>query len=111
MRVRGRNVLVARRSAFTLIELLVVMAILAVLAGLVLAGIDAARKAAQKAECQSNLRQLGLAIAQYREANGAYPQYRAEYPPITNAYGVNRPRWQWIMASFMGGWAQNPDAI
>jgi prepilin-type N-terminal cleavage/methylation domain-containing protein/prepilin-type processing-associated H-X9-DG protein len=110
MSVRGRTPLAARRG-FTLIELLVVIAIIAVLAGLVLAGIDSARKAAQKAQCQSNLRQLGLAIVQYREANGAYPQYRAEYPPITNAYGVNRPRWQWIMASQLGGWAQNPDAI
>src|SRR5262249_32935929 len=55
--------------------------------------------------------QLGLAVIQYRDQNSSYPQYRAEYPPMTNAYGVNRPRWQWIMASFMGGWAQNPDAI
>jgi prepilin-type N-terminal cleavage/methylation domain-containing protein/prepilin-type processing-associated H-X9-DG protein len=110
MRVCGHNVLAARRG-FTLVELLVVIAIIAVLAGLVLSGVEAARNAARNVQCQSNLRQLGLAIVQYREANGAYPQYRAEYPPITNAYGVYRPRWQWIMASQMGGWAQNPDAI
>ncbi len=42
---------------------------------------------------------------------GAYPQYRSEYPPTTNQYGVVRPRWQWIMAAQLGGWAQNPEAI
>jgi prepilin-type processing-associated H-X9-DG protein len=67
--------------------------------------------AASTAQCQSNLRQLGLAITQYRDTNGYYPAYRAEYPAITNNYGVSRPRWQWILASYIGGWAQNPDAI
>jgi prepilin-type processing-associated H-X9-DG protein len=91
--------------------MLVVIAIIVVLAGLVLSGISSARMAAANAQCQSNLRQLGLAVTQYRDTFGNYPQYRSEYPPTTNAYGVVRPRWQWIMASFMGGWAQNPDAI
>jgi prepilin-type processing-associated H-X9-DG protein/prepilin-type N-terminal cleavage/methylation domain-containing protein len=100
-----------RRVGFTLVEMLVVIAIIVTLAGLVLSAVSAARAAAASAQCQSNLKQLGLAIAQYRDAYGVYPQYRAEYPPITNAYGVYRPRWQWIMASYMGGWAQNPDAI
>jgi prepilin-type processing-associated H-X9-DG protein/prepilin-type N-terminal cleavage/methylation domain-containing protein len=99
------------RGAFTLVELLVVIAIIAVLIALFLPAVMAARDAVKSTQCQSNLRQLGIAIMQYRDQNGVYPQYRAEYPPITNAYGVNRPRWQWIMASFMGGWAQNPDAI
>jgi prepilin-type processing-associated H-X9-DG protein/prepilin-type N-terminal cleavage/methylation domain-containing protein len=100
-----------KRGAFTLVEMLVVIAIIVVLAGLVLSAVSKARAAAASAQCQSNLRQLGLAITQYRDVNGYYPQYRAEYPAITNNYGVVRPRWQWIMASFMGGWAQNPDAI
>jgi prepilin-type processing-associated H-X9-DG protein/prepilin-type N-terminal cleavage/methylation domain-containing protein len=100
-----------RRAAFTLIEMLVVIGILVVLAGLVLSAVSAARASAASAQCSSNLRQLGLAIIQYRDTYGSYPQYRAEYPPITNAYGVYRPRWQWIIASYMGGWAQNPDAI
>jgi prepilin-type processing-associated H-X9-DG protein len=38
-------------------------------------------------------------------------QYRAEYPPIYNAYGVYRPRWQWLLAPYIGGYAQNPDVI
>jgi prepilin-type N-terminal cleavage/methylation domain-containing protein/prepilin-type processing-associated H-X9-DG protein len=100
----------AMRPAFTLIEMLVVIGIIVVLAGLVLTGVAAARASANSVTCLSNLRQLGLATIQYREQNGAYPQYRSEYPPITNKYGVNRPRWQWTIASYMGGWAQNPDA-
>jgi prepilin-type processing-associated H-X9-DG protein len=47
----------------------------------------------------------------FRDQTGAYPQYRAEYPPITNNYGVNRPRWQWLLAPYLGGYAQHPDAI
>ena len=99
------------RSAFTLIEILVVIAIIAVLIGLLIPAVTAAREAARSTQCQNNLRQMGIAIIQYRDQNNAYPQYRAEYPPITNAYGVQRPRWQWIMASQLGGWAQNPDAL
>jgi prepilin-type processing-associated H-X9-DG protein/prepilin-type N-terminal cleavage/methylation domain-containing protein len=100
-----------RRAGFTLVEMLVVIAIITLLMGLLLPAIQSARAAARSIQCQSNLRQLGLACIQYRDTNGAYPQYRAEYPPITNAYGVQRPRWQWILASQLGGWAQNPDAI
>jgi prepilin-type processing-associated H-X9-DG protein/prepilin-type N-terminal cleavage/methylation domain-containing protein len=100
-----------QRAGFTLVELLVVIAIITVLLGLLLPAIVAARNAARSAECQSNLRQFGLAIIQYRDQNGAFPQYRAEYPPVTNAYGVVRPRWQWLLAPHLGGWAQHPDAI
>jgi prepilin-type processing-associated H-X9-DG protein len=91
--------------------MLVVIAIIVTLVALVLPAILAARSAAATAGCASNLRQLGLAIDQYNSQYGSYPQYRAEYPPITNSYGVFRPRWQWAMAAFLGGWAQNPDAL
>src|SRR5258708_6229430 len=99
------------RTGFTLVELLIVIAIISALIGLLVPAAMKARDSARSAQCQNNLRQLGLAVIQYRDQNNAFPQYRAEYPPITNAYGVNRPRWQWIMASYLGGWAQNPDAI
>jgi len=97
--------------AFTLIELLVVIAIIGTLVGLLIPAVMSARHAARSTACQSNLRQLGMAVMQYRDQFGYYPQYRSEYPPISNAYGVYRPRWQWTIAAYMGGWAQNPDAL
>jgi prepilin-type N-terminal cleavage/methylation domain-containing protein/prepilin-type processing-associated H-X9-DG protein len=100
-----------KRPGFTLIELLIVIAIIAILIGLLLPAVMSVRKMSQTAQCQSNLRQLGFAIIQFRDQNGAYPQYRAEYPPITNAYGVNRPRWQWLLAPYIGGTVQSPEAI
>ncbi len=53
------------RAAFTLIELLVVITIIGILVGLLLPAIGAAREAARRASCQSNLHQLGLGMAQF----------------------------------------------
>jgi prepilin-type N-terminal cleavage/methylation domain-containing protein/prepilin-type processing-associated H-X9-DG protein len=57
------------RRAFSLVELLVVIAIISILIGLLLPAVQAAREAARNAQCKNNLRQLGLAVHAYADAN------------------------------------------
>lgn len=69
-----------RQSAFTLIELLVVMAILAILAGMLMPALGRARASGRRANCISNLKQIGTAFEQYVEGNSGRLPYCRAYP-------------------------------
>ena len=94
------------RRGFTLIELLVVIAIIGVLIGLLLPAVQAAREAARRAQCNNNLKQIGLALQNYEGAFNTFPigYFNTTPPNCDGSLNVTSGHtWEAYVLPFMEG--------
>jgi prepilin-type N-terminal cleavage/methylation domain-containing protein/prepilin-type processing-associated H-X9-DG protein len=83
--------------AFTLIELLVVIAIIAILAAILFPVFTQAKDAAKKAQCGSNMRQIGLGLRMYvDDHNGGMPE------SMHTTFGIQERAWVYVLKPYLG---------
>ena len=79
-RLGGEN----RRRAFTLMDVLVTLLIISILIGLLVPAISKANEVARRMVCQSNVRQLGIGVLMYADANADYLPHSRFVAPLPN---------------------------
>lgn len=86
-----------RYQAFTLVELLVVIAIIGVLVSLLLPAVQAAREAARRAQCQNQMKQVGLGLQMHHDTNGRLPAGTFWYIDPNRNQGPGFTQFSWMV--------------